>query len=100
MTREKPAKSGQGADLYPTARKRCRGIVPGALALVLVLISPLQGSDSVEPLRIASTGGFCADGVYSGTLWPDDRRPENLHIWGSFCGNDGDKNVGHIESQN
>jgi hypothetical protein len=46
----------------------------------------------------APEGGFCADGVYPTTKWPDSVRPSGVVTWGSYC-KSGDAGTGWMASQ-
>lgn len=43
-------------------------------------------------------GGFCREGVYSGTKWPETGRPDGTDTWGSYC-KSGDAGTGWVASQ-
>jgi hypothetical protein len=74
---------------------------PKSILVVALFIMPPVGAGATEPAQFASeffttNGGFCLDGVFGLTRWPEGERPEGLTAWGSFC--PGDFSVGRIES--
>ena len=86
--------------LYSNDRlKRFAGL--SLLLLSVVTLAPVlvaaETSDSTI-LSFSRTAGFCPNGVFSTTNWPQGERPEGLAAWGSFCGA-GDAETGHAESE-
>ena len=73
-------------------------VIPLSLLALLALASVLGASSTLPSINVATSNGFCRDGVWPGTRWPDGKRPGGLKIWGSFC-NQGNDDVGHAESE-
>jgi hypothetical protein len=71
------------------------------LPCVLSALSPqtfaaAARSDFVS-LPFTSETGFCPDGVFGSTRWPDGERPDGIVAWTSYCGGKG-ADTGSAES--
>ena len=66
----------------------------------LALTLPLLPASSILPLVDTHTrqSGFCANGVYPATKWPDNIAPRGIATLGSFC-KSGDADTGWAASQ-
>ena len=83
---------------------RCPRGLPGwggrrtIASLVLSAFLAIPAAQGQTAPSAEGGSGFCADGVYYATSWPDGKRPAGLETWGSFCKH-GDDDVGRVESQ-
>jgi hypothetical protein len=71
----------------------------GALFLLILILggcSSARGLFLTQQSFLGSHEGFCAEGVYGPTSWPEGR-PKDIHVWGSYC-DQGDRTVGSAVS--
>jgi hypothetical protein len=67
-----------------------------AAAALLCAVGPL--AEGAEPVGLVLNHGFCVDGVWGNTQWPNRQRPKSVSVWGSFC-TGGDHDTGRVETQ-
>ena len=85
------AATGNRCGLPVSASAGLRAFARGWLCALLLI-------PAAHAFQSPADGGFCPEGAFSATRWPEHNRPANLKTWGSFCSN-GDADTGHVESQ-